>query len=142
MSSTRVLTADTSEELRRCFPIIAQLRPALDLPTFLERVAVQQKEGYALALLEEGAEVAVVAGFRFLHCLPLGKFMYIDDFVTHEKQRGRGLGAQLFSWLENKARQNGCSAIQLDSGTQREAAQRFYAAMKMNMTCNHFTKML
>lgn len=142
MTSTKVLRADTTDELRKCFPVIAQLRPMLDIGTFLERVATQRCEGYSVIFLEVGDEVGAVAGFRLLHCLSLGKFMYIDEFVTDAERRGQGLGAKLFNWLEGHARKNGCAAIQLDSGVQREAAQQFYAAMKMERTCNHFTKIL
>jgi hypothetical protein len=142
MTSKRILPVNTNEELWECFPVIAQLRPALDIDTFITRVAIQKSEGYTLVALKDDTMVAAVAGFRFLHCLPLGKFMYVDDFVTDEQRRQGGIGALLFSWLEEHARQNVCSAIQLDSGIQREAAQQFYAAMKMEKTCNHFTKML
>jgi GNAT superfamily N-acetyltransferase len=142
MTHSKVLEAATTEDLRKCFPVIAQLRPTLDIETFLGRVTTQRDEGYRVIFLVSGDAVAAVAGFRFLHCLALGKFMYIDDFVTDLKRRGQGLGSKLFNWLELHARDNGCSAVQLDSGIQREAAQQFYAAMKMEKTCNHFTKIL
>ena len=142
MSPHRIRTIDLDEDLERSFPVIAQLRTTIDYPTFRERVSIQSTEGYRLVMMEDDDKIVAVAGFRMLHCLPLGRFMYIDDFVTAEENRKHGVGRALFQWLEDHARKEGCAAIQLDSGLQRVAAQKFYAAMKMEMTCNHLTKML
>lgn len=121
---------------------MAQLRTSIDEATFLSRVKTQFLEGYRLVVVEEARTMVAIAGFRQLHCLPLGKFMYVDDFVTAEEHRKQGFGKILFAWLEGFARENRCAAIQLDSGTQRHAAHRFYEQMKMEMTCHHYTKIL
>jgi predicted GNAT superfamily acetyltransferase len=68
--------------------------------------------------------------------------MYIDDFVITTVAREKGAGRALFVWLETHARKQNCAAVQLDSGLHRETVQRFYRSMSMELTCNHFTKML
>jgi GNAT superfamily N-acetyltransferase len=142
MSAHVIRIIHSDKELEQAFPVIAQLRSAIDYPTFYERVLIQRAEGYRLVTIEDNGQVLGVAGFRILHCLPLGRFMYIDDFVTAQESRQQGVGKALFNWLEDYARNDRCSAIQLDSGVQRLGAQKFYTAMNMEMTCNHYTKML
>jgi GNAT superfamily N-acetyltransferase len=129
-------------ELCELFPVISELRTSINLNTFLERVAVQSNEGYRLVAACNESQLLAAAGFRTLHCLALGQYMYVEDFVTVKAARKQGIGSALFAWLERYARENGCAAIQLDSGIQRAEAHEFYRSMKMEMTCNHFTKIL
>src|SRR5437773_10133916 len=83
MRNSRIGIATTPEQIRRCHPVMRELRPLFQEPEqFVERVLRQQKEGYRLAFLESDGEVCSVAGYRFLDSLFLGKFLYFDDLVA------------------------------------------------------------
>ena len=43
-----------------------------------------------------------MAGFRVNEFLAWGKHLYVDDLVTAEGSRGRGLADRLFAWLETR----------------------------------------
>ena len=43
-------------------------------------------------------------------------------------------------WLEERARQLGCTALVLDSGTQRTRAHRFYFREGLAVVCLNFSK--
>ena len=133
-----ITIATTLEHLRRCFPIMAQLRPALTEPEFITRVQRQQRDGYELAFLADRKIVKAVAGYRFSEMLSWGKFMYVDDLVTAEKFRSQGHGQKLFAWLVNEARARGCDQFHLDSGVQRFGAHRFYLTSRMDIIAHHF----
>lgn len=47
----KISIAKTDQELKKCFPIMVQLRTNLSEKEFLKRVKKQQKEGYQLAYL-------------------------------------------------------------------------------------------
>ncbi len=129
----------TDLELKRCFPVMQQLRSQLTLEIFVERVNRQSKEyGYCLVYLEDADEVKSVAGFIIREMLPLGKFLYIDDIVTNHSDRSKGYGSWLFDWLVNYARVQGCAHLHLDSRLEREDAHRFYNRKGMNVTGYHF----
>ena len=51
-------------ELRRCYPVVAQLRPHLSEEEFLAAVQRQREAGYEVAFSCEGETVSAVAGFR------------------------------------------------------------------------------
>ncbi len=129
MSAPQIAIATTPEEIRRCHPVMRELRSHLSDPErFVERVQRQQKEGYLLAFLETDDEIRAVAGYRFLESLFSGKFLYVDDLVTRESDRSRGFGAQLFDWLVEQGRKQGCENLELDSGVQRFGAHRFISS--------------
>ena len=133
-----IALATTREDLRRCFPVMAELRPHLTEVDFIARVARQQKDGYRLAFLTDKRTVKAVAGYRFSESLSWGKFMYVDDLVTVEKFRSQGHGQRLFRWLVNEAKARHCGQLHLDSGVHRFGAHRFYLASRMDIIAHHF----
>jgi GNAT superfamily N-acetyltransferase len=135
---TTIRLALTDSDIQRCYPVMAQLRPHVAAPEFLQRVKTQQNSGFRLAMLEEDGQVRSVAGFRIAEMLWCGKYLYVDDLVTDETCRSKGYGGVLLDWLADHARQNGCAVLRLDSGVQRQAAHRFYFAKGMKHSCHHF----
>jgi len=139
MISPRIAIATTPDEIRRCHAVMRELRPHFDdAEKFVECVTRQQKGGYLLAFLEAEGKVRAVAGYRFLETLFSGKFLYVDDLVTHAADRSLGFGAKLFDWLVEQARANNCENLELDSGVQRFDAHRFYLLKRMNISSYHF----
>ncbi|TMA47939.1 MAG: GNAT family N-acetyltransferase [Deltaproteobacteria bacterium] len=132
-----------TDDILRCFPLMADLRPHLREDEFVSRVRGQQREhGYRLAVLEEDGAVRAVAGFRIAECLAWGRFLYVDDLVTARSVRFRGYGQRLFDWLLAEARREGCEQLHLDSGVQRYEAHGFYLKNRLHITSHHFTRVL
>ena len=142
MSSVKL--ADSDADLRRCFPVMRQLRPHFDTEeAFIGQVRRQMaQERWRLAFVEDADAVVAVAGFRLLECTATGKTLYVDDLVTREDQRSKGHGETLMRWLEDRARKAGCQTFSLDSGTQRTGAHKFYFRMGMTIPSFHFAKKL
>jgi GNAT superfamily N-acetyltransferase len=135
----RIAIAKTREDVRRCFPVMRELRPHFkSAEKFVQQVLRQQRDGYLLAFLETEGEVRAVAGYRFLESLFSGKFLYVDDLVTRDGDRSRGFGGVLLDWLVEQARANRCDTLELDSGVQRFDAHRFYLLKRMNISSYHF----
>ena len=137
---SQIHQAQSDEDIRRCFPVMAELRPHLVEGEFVERVRRQQAEsGYRLACLEDGGAVQAVAGFRIAEFLAWGRILYVDDLVTTAHTRSRGHGQKLFDWLLTHARENGCAEFHLDSGVQRFGAHRFYLRNRQEIRAHHFS---
>jgi GNAT superfamily N-acetyltransferase len=139
-----VKLADNDADLRRCFPVLRQLRTHFDQEeTFVAQARRQMaNERWRLAFVEDEGEVVALAGFRLLECLHSGKTLYVDDLVTREDRRSKGHGETLMQWLEDRARKAGCQTFSLDSGTQRTEAHRFYFRVGMAIPSFHFAKKL
>ncbi|OVE47678.1 GNAT family N-acetyltransferase [Chromobacterium violaceum] len=134
--------AAKDQEIERCFAVMRQLRPHLQAEDFVAIVRAQMAEGYQLAYLQDGDAVACVAGLRILRTLVAGKSLYVDDLATDETARSRGHGAAMMDWLRQRAVDEGCGEIHLDSGVQRHRAHRFYLNRNMDIVAHHFSERL
>ena len=137
-----VQIAESDEQLAACFPVVRELRPHLTEQSFLSRVRSQERAGYRIAYIEADGRPVAVAGFRFLETLSDGRFLYVDDLVTHSGARSRGHGAELLRWLVQRAESEDCSGLQLDSAVQRVDAHRFYEREGLRRRSYHFEKAL
>jgi GNAT superfamily N-acetyltransferase len=129
---------ESDEAIAGCYPVLVQLRPHLRAEDFVARIRQQMQEGYRLVGLRVDGRVQAVAGFRVLNTLSVGRQLYVDDLVTAEASRSRGYGAALLGWLVERAREQGCEQLQLDSGVQRCRAHRFYFAQGLHIVYYHF----
>lgn len=130
--------AETDPDIRRCWPVLRELRPALAEGEVVSRVREQQQQGFLLALLEAAGEVQTVAGFRIQYMLASGKTLYVDDLVTASTARSLGRGKRMLDWLIAYAREHSCNTFSLDSGTHRQDAHAFYLRERLRITSFHF----
>jgi GNAT superfamily N-acetyltransferase len=126
------------------YEALRELRPHVgDRETFVARVDdLQRPEGYRIvASFETGTEQArAAAGFRIVHNLAWGRFLYVDDLSTVPAARRRGHASRLLAWIGEEARREGCDAVHLDSGVgpeRRDAHQRYFDA-GMRISSYHF----
>lgn len=130
---------ESLDDIRRCFPVMRELRPHLVMDGFVQQVLRQRTlHGYVLAAIEAEGRVTAVAGCRVAEFLAWGKVLYVDDLVTGQAHRGQGYGGALMDWLIEQARTQGCAELHLDSGHQRFDAHRLYLNKKMKITSHHF----
>lgn len=134
--------AEDEATLKRCFPVIQELRPQLTEATFLASVIVQREQGYRLAYIEQDGLVVACVGFRPGQFLAWGKVIYIDDLITASHARGQGHAGALLEAVTELAREQGCDSVQLDSGHQRFDAHRLYLNEGFRITSHHFSKSL
>jgi ribosomal protein S18 acetylase RimI-like enzyme len=129
------------ELLAAAEPVHCQLRPRLQgqyLPTMM-RVF---QEGAEMCAATEQGRILGIAVFRVYENTFHGKHLYVDDLVTDEAQRSRGIGKALMDHLAVIARGRDCRAVVLDSGTQRTQAHAFYFREGLVIQSFHFTKSL
>ena len=66
--------------------------------------------------------VATLAVFR----IPTARRAWIEDVITDEAARGQGIGEALTRAMLDRARELGCTTVDLTSRPSREAANRLY----------------
>src|SRR5690349_5571736 len=119
--------ATTDEEIQDCYGVMSQLRTHIAPEDFLPRVRRQMNDfGFRIAYLKDEGEVRAVAGIRNSEWLHGGKYIEIDDLVSKDGDRSKGYGGELFDWIVDLAREEGCDHVRLLSGVQRFDAHRFY----------------
>ena len=129
------------EWLAKAESVHRQLRPGLpaDYAAKMQRIF---SGGGRMCIAAEDGEVAGVAVYRVHENTADGLKMYVDDLVTDEKKRSRGVGKALMDHMQNVARKTGCENYTLDSGTHRQQAHKFYFREGMVITSFNFKKTL
>lgn len=125
--------------LARAEGVHRQLRPKLpaDYAAKMQRVFI---EGGEMCVAIDGEEVAGVAVYRAFENTHVGRRFYVDDLVTDERRRSSGIGKALIAYLENEARGRGCPGLDLESGTHRTHAHKFYFREDFLITAFSFRK--
>jgi len=77
-----------------------------------------------IALDDDGTIVgtATLATFR----IPTGMRAWIEDVVTDDAARGKGVATAITTAMLDRARERGCVTVDLTSRPSREAANRLY----------------
>lgn len=134
--------AETDAEIMACYTVMAELRPHIAREAFLPLVRRMQADGYRLACLRDRGRVVAVAGFHVSTSLWLGRHLFVDDLVTAAAARSAGHGETLLRWLRQTAQDAGCAVLDLESGTQRGRAHKFYFAQGFTIDGYHFSQRL
>lgn len=125
--SVSIATADAADEvaaaLERLVPQLSRSNPPPrrdEVAAMLASPAITQ----FVARADDGAivGVATLATFR----IPTGLRAWIEDVITDEAARGQGVGEQLTRAMLDRARELGCTTVDLTSRPSREAANRLY----------------
>jgi GNAT superfamily N-acetyltransferase len=122
------------EELERCFPVMKELRPHLNEQEYLEIYRhAHAMDGYEIAAMEHKGEIVALMGYRILYDFVRGRHLYIDDLVSMEKMRSKGLGAEMLKQAEVIAKNLNCKSMRLCAVLENELGIKFYEK-------NHWTK--
>jgi hypothetical protein len=113
------------EWLARSEAVHRQLRPQLPAD-YAEKMKRVFETGGEMCVAVVDEKVVGLAVFRSFENTHVGAKFYVDDLVTDEKHRSSGVGQALIAFLDRLAKSRGGSTIELDSGTQRTRAHRFY----------------
>jgi ribosomal protein S18 acetylase RimI-like enzyme len=114
-------------DIAACYALMRALRPQLSSEAeFIARWRRQSEQGYSIIALWRAQRAVALAGFRVQENLMHGRFLYVDDLVTDESERGRGHGARLLDRLKTEGRALGCRKLVLDTALENTLGHRFY----------------
>lgn len=142
MPSTIVRELTSDAEILAGFSVMSQLRPHLKREEYVATIRRMMAGGYRQAASFDGPKIVAIAGFRVIEMLHTGLHIYIDDLITDESARSGGHGKAVMDWVVALARTEGCGAVELDSGTHRKAAHRFYLRERFEISSFHFRREL
>lgn len=116
----------TIEEMLSRFEMIQFLYPKMKVDIYEQYLIDMIPHNYKqLAVFEE--EICVgITGFWFGTKLWTGKYLEIDNFVTHPNHRKKGIAKLMTDYLSEKAKDLGCTCLVLDAFTGNFDAHRFY----------------
>lgn len=133
------------ELLASCSQLHHQLRPMLPVDGAAYAAKMQRVCSYGarmVAAVDSEGKPLGLALFRVYENTYEDLRLYIDDLVSDEAHRSRGIGSLLLDWCATEARRLGCGYQVLDSGTWRTEAHRLYFRQGFSISSFHFTKPL
>lgn len=124
-------------------PVLSELRTHLTPELFREVYEGGYGQGLRFsAAYADGGRCVGAAGWRIVVDTVSLRKLYVDDLVTAAADRSAGVGHALIAHLEGHARAAGCHELDLDSGTQRTGAHRFYLREGFDIVAFHFVRPL
>ncbi|MEC5386683.1 GNAT family N-acetyltransferase [Uliginosibacterium sp. H3] len=129
--------------LARAEGVHRQLRSRLPQgQEYSDKLVRALRAGARMTVAHDGEQVLGVAIWRSYEDTHDGIKFYIDDIVTDEAHRLRGIGSSLLAALEDKARAFGATNLVLDVGVQRHETQRFCFREGFSIISHSFKKPL
>lgn len=139
----RLFKVESRAQLAKCYEVMKELRPNLTEEDFNSIYEISKsKDGYEIIAIESKDKIVALMGYRFLYDYVRGKHLYIDDLVSTEEARGKGLGSLLLSHAEVIAKESGCKVLRLCTGVENEDGVRFYKKNGWSIRAHAFTKKL
>ena len=127
--------------LAEVLPVLRELRPHLDLESFRTVYHEGWSQGLRFtAVFDDADRCVAVAGWRIIASTSSIRKLYVDDLVTTSAARSGGHGHLLLDHLAHIAATNGCNDLDLDSGTHRVDAHRFYFREGLVISAFHFRR--
>lgn len=105
------------------------VRTAGDLAAYQRAFGViDQDPAHILVVAESGQDIVATMQLSFIPGLARRGALraQIEAVRVHEAYRSLGLGAAMFAWAIDEARQRGCALVQLTTDKSRTGAHRFY----------------
>ena len=79
-----------------------------------------------LLAYDEDGQIIGIATLSIIMGPIVRKAAYLEDFVTDQTVRGKGIGTALWNAMLDWAKNKNCTELCFTSGHGREAAQAFY----------------
>lgn len=129
---------------------VHQLTIQLGYPSTLKNIKqrwerIHQDSYYQTLVIEQNSHVIGYAGFIQEYTWEFdGGYLRIQAFVIDQAHRGKGMGKQLMSAIEQIAKEQGFKMIQLNSGNHEEShpAHTFYQGLGFDSYSIRFRKHL
>jgi GNAT superfamily N-acetyltransferase len=115
------------DEMLQTLDVLQELYPSLTPENYLADLKeMLPNNRYGQVAVFDGDTCVGVSGYWIGTKLWCGKYLEIDNLVVSAKVRSKGVGKMIFDYLAEKAQQEECSMVSLDSYTSNFKAHKFF----------------
>ncbi len=114
------------KELYTAYELVSQLRTELSYKDFEDLIYDMRHMEYKMLGIFDKEKLITYAGVAIQTNLYHKRHLYVFDFVTDEKYRGKKYGEMMLEYLIDYSKMGMCQSIVLSSGFAREEAHKFY----------------
>ncbi len=132
----------TIQEMISQFEIITHLYTNISQEKYESYLQEMIPHNYKQLAVFENEVCVALTGFWTGIKLWSGKYIEIDNFIVHPDHRMKGLGKIMTDYIDQKAKDLGCTMIVLDAFTGNFKAHRFYYNQGYAPKGFHFVKII
>jgi len=115
------------DEMLQTLDVLKELYPSLTPENYLADLKeMLPNNRYGQVAVFDGDTCVGISGYWIGTKLWCGKYLEIDNLVVSAKVRSKGVGKMIFDYLADKAQQEECSMVSLDSYTSNFKAHKFF----------------
>lgn len=122
--------------------VLQGLYPSLTMAQYATELDLMLPHNYSQLAVFDQEECIAICGIWIGNKLWVGKYLELDNIVVKEAYRSRGVGDLIFKTLEQKAHQENCNMLSLDSYTSNFKAHKFFYNQGYSPKGFHFIKLL
>jgi len=122
--------------------VLQGLYPSLTMAQYATELDLMLPHNYSQLAVFDQDECIAICGIWIGNKLWVGKYLELDNIVVKEAYRSRGVGDLIFKTLEQKAIQENCNMLSLDSYTSNFKAHKFFYNQGYSPKGFHFIKLL
>jgi GNAT superfamily N-acetyltransferase len=117
----------SKEEMLQHLEVLQDLYPSLTLEEYSRDLdEMLPNNRYGQVAVFDGDKCIGLTGYWIGTKLWCGKYLEIDNLVVSSKYRSKGAGKFMFDYLSEKAQQENCVMMSLDSYTYNFKAHKFF----------------
>lgn len=117
----------SKEEMLQHLDVLQDLYPSLTLEEYSRDLdEMLPNNRYGQVAVFDGDKCIGLTGYWIGTKLWCGKYLEIDNLVVSKKYRSKGAGKFMFDYLSEKAKQENCVMMSLDSYTYNFKAHKFF----------------
>lgn len=123
--------------------VLQELYPSLTFEQYDRELDLMLPHHYGqLAIFDQDQNCVAICGYWIGNKLWIGKYLELDNIVVAANFRSQGVGDLIFKTLEQKAHEEQCNMLSLDSYTTNFKAHKFFYNQGFAPKGFHFIKLL
>ncbi|NVK62955.1 MAG: GNAT family N-acetyltransferase [Flavobacteriales bacterium] len=132
----------TKEEMLESLEVLREVYPTITQEEYDRELDAMIPHNYGQVVVMDGETIAGLTGYWIGSKLWCGKYLELDNVVVAERYRSKGVGKMLFDYMEERAKEEKCTMLALDSYTTNFKAHKFFYGQGFAPRGFHFINIL
>ncbi|MEN9699638.1 MAG: hypothetical protein RLZZ301_836 [Bacteroidota bacterium] len=132
----------TADEMLTYLSVVQELYPSLSAEQYRQELELMLAHNYAQLAVFDQEQCVAICGYWIGNKLWIGKYLELDNIIVSATYRSQGIGELIFNTLEQKAKEESCNMLSLDSYTTNFKAHKFFYNQGFAPKGFHFIKLL
>lgn len=131
-----------TDELHTILPFLQMLNENTSADIIESRLKEMEANNYRCVGVYDAGKLIGISGLWILSKHYVGKHIEPDNVIIHPDYRNKKIGEQLFQWIFDYAREQGCVASELNCYVQNHKGVRFWINQGYRIIGYHMQKLL